>query len=235
MTQRVALFDMDRTLVDVHTAKLYVRLQRELGEIGVLEALRSSYWLLQYGFGWIQAESVALRLLADYRGRPEEWLSDRCRQWYQSHVRSWVSSVGRARVLAHQAAGDAVAIATSSVRHAALPLAEELAIEHLVCSELEVESRALTGTFERPLCYGTGKLERARALVQSLGTSLEQAIFYTDSITDLPLLEAVGQPVAVNPDPRLRRLARRRGWAIEDWRSARRASAVTDPKVVPAP
>ncbi|HEU4578813.1 MAG TPA: HAD-IB family hydrolase [Polyangiaceae bacterium] len=235
MTRRVALFDMDRTLVDVHTARLYLRLQRELGEVGLLEALRGSYWLLQYGFGWIQAESVALRLLADYRGRPEEWLRERCRQWFQSHVRVWVSSVGRARVLEHQAAGHAVAIATSAVRQAALPLAEELAIEHLVCSELEVESCALTGTFERPLCYGSGKLERARSLVQSLGSSLEQAIFYTDSITDLPLLEAVGQPVAVNPDPRLRRLARRRGWPIEEWRSARRAAAVTDPKAAPAP
>jgi HAD superfamily hydrolase (TIGR01490 family) len=235
MTQRVALFDMDRTLVDVHTARLYLRLQRELGEIGVLEALRNGYWLLQYGFGWLEAENVALRLLAEYRGRPEEWLRERCRQWFQSHVRVWVSSVGRARVLEHQAAGHAVAIATSAVRQAALPLAEELAIEHLVCSELEVESLALTGTFERPLCYGAGKLERARELVRSLGSSLEHAVFYTDSITDLPLLEAVGQPVAVNPDPRLRRVARRRGWPIEEWRGARRAAALTDPKAVPAP
>ena len=222
MTQRVALFDMDRTLVDVHTAKLYLRLQRELGEIGFWEVLRSSYWLLQYGFGWIKAERVALRLLADYRGRPEEWLRERCRQWFQSHVRVWVSSVGRTRVREHQAAGHQVAIATSAVRQAALPLAEELSIEHLVCSELEVAERALTGTFERPLCYGAGKLERARALVESLGSSLEHAVFYTDSITDLPLLEAVGEPVAVNPDPRLRRLAARRGWRIEEWRGARR-------------
>jgi HAD superfamily hydrolase (TIGR01490 family) len=219
VTERVALFDMDRTLVDVHTAKLYLRLQRELGEIGVLEALRCSYWLLQYGLGWIKAEKVALRLLASYRGRPEEWLRERCQQWFQSHVRVWVSSVGRARVREHQAAGHQVAIATSAVRQAALPLAAELCIEHLVCSELEVEALALTGTFEQPLCYGAGKLERARALVQSLGSSLDQAVFYTDSITDLPLLEAVGQPVAVNPDPRLRHLARRRGWPVEDWRN----------------
>jgi len=60
VTTQVALFDMDRTLVDIHTARLYLRLQRELGEIGLLEALRSSYWLLQYGLGWIKAERVAL-------------------------------------------------------------------------------------------------------------------------------------------------------------------------------
>lgn len=232
MTTQVALFDMDRTLVDIHTARLYLRLQRELGEIGLLEALRNSYWLLQYGVGWLEAERVALRLLADYRGRPEAWLRERCRQWFQSHVRVWVSRVGRARVLQHQAAGHQVAIATSAVRQAALPLAEELAIEHLVCSELQVEDQLLTGSFEPPLCYGAGKLERARALVQSLGSSLERAVFYTDSITDLPLLEAVGQPVAVNPDSRLRRLAGRRGWPIENWRGPSPASGATaDPTV----
>jgi HAD superfamily hydrolase (TIGR01490 family) len=232
VTTEVALFDMDRTLVDIHTARLYLRMQREIGEIGWREALRSSYWLLQYGVGWLEPESVALRLLADYRGRPEEWLRERCRQWFQSHVRVWVSSIGRARVLQHQSAGHQVAIATSAVRQAALPLAAELSIEHLVCSELEVEEQTLTGGFEPPLCYGTGKLERARVLVQSLGCSLDRAVFYTDSITDLPLLEAVGQPVAVNPDPRLRRLARQRGWPIENWRGARpTASATEDPRV----
>lgn len=214
----VALFDMDRTLVEVHTARLYLRLQRELGEIGWLELLRNSYWLLQYGFGLIQAERVAGELLASYRGTPEAWLSERCRGWFDSHVRAWISGTGRARVLEHRAAGHAIAIATSAVRQAAQPLADELAIEHVVCSELEVEQLTLTGGFERPLCYGAGKLERALELLRALGSSLEHTTFYSDSITDLPLLEAVARPVAVNPDPRLRRVARRRGWPIEDWR-----------------
>ena len=74
-----------------------------------------------------------------------------------------------------------------------------------------------TGSFNRPLCYGAGKLERAKALLNALGARLDQVAFYTDSITDLPLLEAVGHPIAVNPDARLRRVARQRGWLIEDW------------------
>ena len=64
----VALFDMDRTLVDTHTAKLYVQFQRDLGEISALEALRSSYWLLQYTVGVIDAKQVALHVLQGYRG-----------------------------------------------------------------------------------------------------------------------------------------------------------------------
>jgi HAD superfamily hydrolase (TIGR01490 family) len=213
----VALFDMDRTLIDTHTAKLYVRFQRDLGEIGAFETLRTTYWLLQYTFGVIDAKQVALHVCQGYRGKTDAWLSDRCQTWFQSHVREFISSIGRVRVREHQKAGHAVAIATSAVRQVAEPLARELAIPHLVCSELEVRDGELTGSFNWPLCYGSGKLERAKALVHALGARLEETAFYTDSITDLPLLEAVGHPIVVNPDARLRRVARRRGWLIEDW------------------
>jgi HAD superfamily hydrolase (TIGR01490 family) len=218
----IALFDMDRTLVDTHTAKLYTRFQRDLGEIGLLEALRNSYWLLQYTIGVIDAEDVARHVLEGYRGKTDAWLTERCQGWFESHVLERVSARGRARVQEHQQAGHGVAIATSAVRQVAQPLARELSIPHLVCSELEVREGALTGAFDRPLCYGQGKLERAKALVLSLGGNMERAAFYSDSVTDLPLLEAVGHPVVVNPDARLRRIARRRGWPIEEWIPSRR-------------
>lgn len=226
----VALFDMDRTLIDTHTAKLYVRFQRDLGEIGALEALRSTYWLLQYTLGVIDAKQVALHVSQGYRGKSNTWLEDRCQGWFQSHVRECISTIGRARVREHLKAGHAVAIATSAVRQVAEPLARELSIPHLVCSELEVRDGELTGSFNWPLCYGAGKLERAEALVHSLGARLEQTAFYTDSITDLPLLEAVGHPIVVNPDARLRRAAKRRGWLIEDWIATAAAARDTAPQ-----
>jgi HAD superfamily hydrolase (TIGR01490 family) len=213
----VALFDMDRTLVDTHTAQLYVRFQRDLGEIGLTDTLRTSYWILQYTMGVIDAEQVARRVLASYRGKSNAWLNERCQRWFQSHVLERVSAIGRARVREHLKAGHEVAIATSAVRQVAEPLARELSIPHLICSELEVHDDELTGSYVPPLCYREGKLERAKAFLHSVGADLEHAAFYTDSITDLPLLEAVGHPVVVNPDTRLRRAARRRGWLIEDW------------------
>ena len=60
-------------------------------------------------------------------------------------------------------------------------------------------------------------MERTLALAQERGFLLEEATFYSDSYTDLPLLERVGEPVVVNPDPRLRREAARRGWRVERW------------------
>jgi phosphoserine phosphatase len=75
----------------------------------------------------------------------------------------------------------------------------------------------LTGDVVEPLCYGLGKVVRTERLAKDLGFRIDEAAFYSDSITDLPLLEAVKTPVAVCPDGRLRRVARRRGWAVERW------------------
>jgi phosphoserine phosphatase len=74
-----------------------------------------------------------------------------------------------------------------------------------------------TGRLLRPLCYGQGKVERASRLAAALGFDLAESTFYSDSYTDLPLLSLVKEPVCVNPDLRLRREAKRRGWRIERW------------------
>ena len=84
-----------------------------------------------------------------------------------------------------------------------------------LCTFLQSEDGRLTGAIEPPACYGTGKVVWARRFAAEHGVDLGASYFYTDSISDLPLLEQVGHPVAVNPDPRLRRLATRRGWPIQ--------------------
>lgn len=90
-------------------------------------------------------------------------------------------------------------------------------VEHVVATELEVTGGQFTGRIKPPMSYGQGKVVLAEKLAQLHGVSLEKATFYSDSVTDLPLLERVGTPVAINPDGRLRRVAERRGWRIETW------------------
>ena len=93
-----------------------------------------------------------------------------------------------------------------------------LGIDHIVSSELEVgPDGRFTGLLVEPLCFGKGKVTRAERLARELGFDLGESTFYSDSLTDLPLLERVRVPIIVNPDPRLKRIARRRGWRIERW------------------
>ncbi|MFI5299519.1 MAG: HAD family hydrolase, partial [Polyangiales bacterium] len=93
-----------------------------------------------------------------------------------------------------------------------------LGIAHVVSTELEVDARGLfTGKHVPPLAYGAGKIARAQQLADRVGLSLDDAVFYSDSISDMPLFLRVKEQVAVNPDPRLRREAKKRGWRIEEW------------------
>ncbi len=215
---RAALFDLDRTLVRRETATLYVRWQREVGKATTRDLLRTMYWVAQYTLGILDAPAVAKRAVATLEGKPESEMIEECEAWFRSHVLPHVADEGRRAVERHRKAGDLVAIVTGATPYVARPLARMLEIDHVVASELEVDERGLfTGRPIEPLCYGTGKVTRTERLAEEHDFALTEAVFYTDSLTDLPLLERVGERVIVNPDPRLRRLAKTRGWPVERW------------------
>ncbi len=215
---RAALFDLDRTLVRKETATLYVKWQRQVGRATTRDLVRTMYWVAQYTLGIIDAPAVAKRAVATLAGKPEQEMIDECEAWFQSHVLPHVADEGRRAVERHRRMGDLVAIVTGATPYVARPLARLLEIDHVVASELEVDaSGRFTGRPLEPLCFGEGKVTRTAALAKEHGFAVEEAVFYTDSLTDLPLLERVGERVIVNPDPRLRRLASTRRWPVERW------------------
>lgn len=214
---RAALFDLDRTLVRKETATLYVRWEREHGEAGLGDLAKTLFWVAKYTLGILDAETVAAKVAWELRGKPEQAMIDKCEAWCARDVLPLVGDGAKAAVRAHQEAGDLVAIVTGASPYVAGPVARHLGIEHVLSSELEVEDGVFTGRFVDPLCYGRGKITRVARLAETLGFDPREAIFYTDSVTDLPLLEAVGERVCVNPDGRLRREAMRRGWPVVRW------------------
>jgi len=217
MPRRAALFDMDRTLVRIDTATLYVRYQRDRGEAGLRDALRVAWWMLKYSFGFMDAPRIAQEAMRAFTGKEERWLEESCKQWFVDYVLEHVADAGRRAVRRHLDDGDLVAIVTGATPYAAEPLARELGIEHVIATHLEVEEGRFTGQVRHPMSYGEGKVVLTEKLATAHGFSLSEATFYSDSITDLPLLQRVHTPVAVNPDTRLRRHATKNGWRIETW------------------
>lgn len=216
--RRAALFDMDRTLLRKETASLYVRYRHDIGEASLRELLQTLYWVGQYTLGVLDFPKVAEKVLLTLAGVHETVIAARCDDWFQIYVEPHITDAGREAVRRHQAAGDLCAIVTGASPYASRPLARRLRIEHVVSTVFEMDERGIfTGRAEHPLCLGEGKVARAQALADAHGFRLADATFYTDSISDLPLLERVAQPVAVNPDPRLRRIAVQRGYRIERW------------------
>lgn len=215
----IALFDLDKTLVRKHTARLYIQYEYSIGRASLAQLTKVWGWNLQYWVGAIDAEDVSIRALRWYAGRDVRALREEAAKWASESVVPHISDAARRAVDEHLSRGDFVAIATAAPSFVAEPMMKEFGIDYVACSELETIEGALSGKVIQPLCYGHGKVERVKQLLlRECGSDdLTGAVAYSDSITDEPLLSQVGKAVAVNPDPRLLRVARRRGWRIERW------------------
>lgn len=218
MSVRVAFFDLDRTLIARNSASLWIRWEWDGGRISPRQALQAVGWVLRYNLGATELGGVLRRTVGTLRGQVESEVRARTLEFYEARVRSTFRPGARPVLEAHRAAGDRLVLLTSASNYLGDAVREELGLDDVVCNRFEVDaSGRYTGRAFEPLCFGPGKVTLARRYVEALGVRLEDAAFYSDSRSDLPMLDAVGRPVVVHPDPRLRREAGRRGWEIVTW------------------
>ncbi len=218
-TKNVVLFDMDGTLVRKNTGRLYVQFEYDRGRMSLARVAEVATWHARYLTGYLDIDGLAERAIGWYTGRLMAEIDAEMEDWFQRYVKPHVSEAARLCVASHLERGDVVAIATGSTEYSARPLARHLDIPHWVCSEVELHEGRITGKLLRPACAGPGKVLRTQRWLDANqpGTTLSQLTFYSDSITDLPLLEVVGKPIVVNPDVRLAWTARQRGWPVLRW------------------
>lgn len=213
---RAAFFDMDNTLLRVDTAMSWTQFLYARGEITKRTLAKAVYWSALYKLALLDMETVFARLVEDLRGDSEAEMIAKSEVWYRAHVEPEIAQAARVAVEKHRQAGDVIVLATGSTQYAARPVANGVGIGHVLSSVLEVEGGAFTG---RPaaLCFGRHKVTLAEKWAAAHGIDLAASTFYSDSYNDLPMLERVGTAIAVNPDARLRRHARKRGWRVEHW------------------
>lgn len=209
-----ALFDIDGTLLARNTAPLYMNHLRRTGQARRRDLARTLYYLFWYKLGLLDVRSALEVSMAFVRGKDEAAMVADCVGWYRDAVRPYVFPAMAAQVAAHREAGHVLALLTSATRYLAEPLGADLGIEHHLVTQLIVQNGRFTGEVVQPVCYGRGKVYWAERFAAEHGVDLAASFFYTDSITDLPLLDRVRHPRVVHPDPRLRRLAQRRGWQV---------------------
>ena len=209
-----AFFDMDKTLIAENSGTLWMKHRYENGEIGNVDLLKGIAVYLQYKLGVLDIRSWAQSALADYRGKREDEMEKQAREWFDARIAPLLYPEAEQLVREHDAAGHVVAIVSGATRYVVRPLAERLGIRHMLYTRLEVERGCFTGRVIDPICFEEGKIYWLQQLIEEEGIDLAKSYFYTDSITDRPLLDLVAHPVAVNPDPMLYREAVRRSWPV---------------------
>jgi len=214
MSGVAAFFDMDKTLIAENSASLYMRHRYEMGEVSGWELARGLGAYLRYKVGALDLEAWTRSMMIEFKGRPEAELAEQGRQLFDAMVRETIYPEAADLVAEHHARGHTVAIVSGATRFIVEPMADHLGVGHVIYTRLEVEDGLLTGRVIEPICFDEGKIYWIQQLVEDQDIDLARSWFYSDSVTDLPLLDLVGHPVVTNPDPLLYRMAVRRRWPV---------------------
>ncbi len=158
--------------------------------------------------------AFALRPLATHsRAQLDAWHAE----YMATRIRPMIPQAARDLVNRHLASADLVAVITATNSFVTAPIAREFGITHLIATDPEEVDGRFTGEVAGTPCFREGKVTRIEQFLAERGTTLERlddSWFYSDSHNDLPLLEKVRHPVAVDPDPILRAEAEARGWPV---------------------
>lgn len=217
-----AFFDVDKTILAENSGALYFRALWDRGEVDwqTLAINLGSY--LRYKLNLLDLERWTESTLMAFRGQSEQELGVQAAQWFIDYVRPTIYAEARELIAKHHAQGHVVALVSGANKFVLRPLADDLGVEHIMCTQMEVEDGVFTGRPVQPVCFGEGKIYWLQQLLERDELDLAKSWFYTDSITDQPLLDLVGHPVVVNPDPLLYREARRRRWPVRVFEDPRR-------------
>ena len=218
MATRAAFFDLDRTLIDANSGFIWARYELREGNITRGQFARAAFWTLMYHLSLIDMDQAFDEATRHYRGQSNAVLDTRVRRWFYDEINCRLRPRAAETVAEHRKQGDLLVLLTNSSCFEADVALRAWGFDHRLANNFPAdEAGLLIGTYERPMCYGKGKVERAEQFAVEHDVDLEESFYYADSLSDLPMLERVGHPRAVTPDPRLRRAARRRGWPILEW------------------
>jgi len=229
MSGIAAFFDMDKTLIAENSASLYMKHRYEIGEVSRWELAQGLGAYLRYKVGVLDLRAWTKSMMAEFRGRREVELAEEGRRLFDGLVRDTIYPEAADLVAEHHARGHTVAIVSGATRYIVEPMANYLGVGHILYTRLEVDNGLLTGRVVEPICFDEGKIFWVQQLIEDQEIDLARSYFYTDSVTDLPLLDLVGHPVVTNPDPMLYRTAVRRRWPVRFFEDPTRSAARSRP------
>ena len=218
---RVAFYDFDGTLVSGNVVTRYAWVAKR--HPSRAQALWR-YAIAVLGVpAWLALDAVSRRLFNVvffrlYRGLREDWLTAQASALFEAQVRGEEFEFAKDRVALDRAGGYRTVLVTGGIDLEMQPAAEYFGFDDLLANRLEFRNGVATGVVLPPLLAGEAKAAALRNYAAAQGMDMSASRAYSDSGSDLPMLCAVGNPVATNPDSRLRKEARARGWAILDLR-----------------
>ena len=219
-TTKVALFDLDHTLLPIDSDYAWGRFTLAIGWADAVEfARRNDEFYAHYQAGTLDVHDYVRFATEAVRLRGPEAAAAAHQQFMREVITPAIRPQALDLIRQHQAAGDEVLIVTATNEFVTTPIAQALGVSQLLAVQLVRDASGwYTGEIDGIPTMREGKVHRMEQWLaeRQLAWGDVESTFYSDSMNDVPLLEKVNHPVATNPDPRLRALAQERGWRILD-------------------
>lgn len=219
-----AFFDLDRTLMSGSSAFYFAKACYREGLLPfprlVADGTRTLLFKL-FGASDEQSEAVRDRILASVAGHEAEMFR-RLAPGVIEEILPKIRPEAQALLDMHEQAGRDVYIISASPVEIVAELARALDITGGLGTQSEIDGGRYTGRLAAPFCYGEGKAEIIRTLAEEHGYDLSACYSYSDSASDLPMMQVVGNPIAVNPDRPMMAVAHRRGWPVVEFNRERK-------------
>ena len=216
----LAIFDLDNTLIGGDSDYLWGEFLCDEGIISDRQSFekKNDYFYQQYELGSLDIYAWAefsFEILSHYSINELEafhlkFMAQKIEPIFLKKAQDCINS--------HNENGDTVLVITASNTFVTAPIVKRYGINHLIATEPEIVSGRYTGKVSGIPCFKSGKIENLIPWLERNGESLKDSTFYSDSHNDLPLLELVDNPVAVNADKILTKIAEKKGWEILNWR-----------------
>ena len=212
---KLALFDLDHTLLDGDSDSLWGRFLVKEGAVDAEEYRREgARYMAEYRAGKLDIHEFLAFGLRPLKDNTPERLEGWRARFLQECALPRIPAASRALLAEHRAAGHTLAIITATNSFITAPIAAEFSVDALIATEPEREGARFTGRVAGAPCFREGKVLKLDVWLAAKGVKPEESWFYSDSHNDLPLLERVDHPVAVNPDEVLSRVAAERRWPV---------------------
>ena len=211
-----AFFDLDKTLIARSSTLAFGPSFYRHGLLSRTDMVRGAVAQLRYrmsGADHNQMERLKAEVSAACRGWSADRVTEIVSRYLKDLILPYVYAEARALLSEHRGAGQDVVIVSTSGQEVVAPIGALLGAHAVIATRMRIADGRYTGEMEC-YAYGEEKAVQVRRLAAERGYSLPGCYAYTDSVTDLPLLEAVGHPRVVNPDRALRRIATVRGWPV---------------------
>lgn len=211
----LAIFDLDNTLLNGDSDYLWGQFLAKQGLVdGDSYEKENQRFYDEYVKGTLDIYEFLEFSLQPLSQIEMSQLSQLHEKFMVQSIRPLITAKSRALIAQHQTAGDLALIITATNLFITAPIAQELGIENILATEPEIVNNRYTGKVAGIPCFREGKVERLKHWLQQTGHNLAGSYFYSDSHNDLPLLEMVTHPVAVDPDETLHTHAEMKGWDI---------------------